>query len=95
MVCLSFLTKAWLIKATSLTNFWMLPSTIFSAILAGLPDSNAFWVATLRSFSMMSAGTPVTSRETGLVAAICMATSLAAVASPLYSTRTPILPLCS
>ena len=45
------MTKSWLRKAISLRNLAIAPSTIFSTILSGLPDSFAFSAAIERSRS--------------------------------------------
>ncbi len=70
------------------------PSIILAAMSAGLPDSAALAVATLRSLAISSAGTSLDASATGFIAATCMATSLAATSSPSYSTTTPMRVPC-
>ncbi len=95
IVCLSFFTNGWFKSDTSFRYFCTLPSTIFTTISAGLPDSAAFCSAMLRSFAIRSAGTSSDDSETGFIAAMCIATSLPTCSSaPVYSTSTPMRVPC-
>src|SRR5690606_34814550 len=91
-VCLpsAALTNTWSSSDTSLRYFCTEPSTIFATMSAGLPDSAALASATERSRAISSAGTSDDDRATGCIAAMCMATALAATASPSNPTITPM-----
>ncbi len=93
-VCLSFFTNGWFSSETSFRYFCTEPSTILAVISAGLPDSAAFCSAMLRSLAIRSAGTSADDSATGFIAAMCMATSLAATSSPSNSTITPMRVPC-
>ncbi len=91
-----FLTKGWFTKQISFKYLLSLPTTIFSTMLAGFPSSNASSVNSFLFCSITSSEINDWSKYLGLIAATCIAISLANSGVPSSRTTnvTILPPIC-